>query len=79
MKAILVIDMPECCNKCNLIDNVTGNCLVGIVDGYDYKTIRRGCPLKPMPEKISKENIYWSDIERDTWNGCLDELLGEEE
>ena len=81
-KAILPIDKSESCTSCLLgIYNKGWFCLgtnkdIDITDRYN---IPEWCPLKPMPQKISKGNIFMSAIERDTWNACIDEILGETE
>jgi hypothetical protein len=57
-KAILVIDMPKCCDECFALDDngdypfclITGECR-----GYTFRTREQKmdkCPLKPAPEKI---------------------------
>lgn len=89
MKAILVIDIPKCCEECQLInshyDNEYG---LQTYCGVDYHRIKEKnkkdlCPLKPMPRKekgrywhngIAKENTYVCG-----WNDCIDEILGEQE
>lgn len=94
-KAILVIDMPSCCEKCRLINSHYDNdygwqtyC------GADYHRIREKnkkyfCPLKEMPQKKiklkgrGKDHCEYSLLEqleyKKGWNDCLDTLLGEEE
>ena len=85
-KAILVIDMPSCCNDCSLVfsDNHGWWCPVRINDGEeidvykDYVEFHKKpdwCPLKPVPKQI-KVN-YGSD-EQDWekgYNSCLEEIL----
>ena len=74
-KAILVIDMPNGCNECD------------IMCPQYYATIKKeklkcgmkphNCPLKPMPEhsRTGKSDYYqWGDWE-DGWNACIDGLL----
>lgn len=81
-KAVLVINMPKCCNECFAFN-----------DDYDYPFCiitqeQRGygfnarenkmnkCPLKEMPEKLEGNNsikYQWGDYE-DGWNHCLDLL-----
>ena len=59
-KAILVIDMPSCCNECKIrfddeysnwcpYDNPEPN---GVFQYVENGTKPDWCPLKPMPEKI---------------------------
>ena len=83
-KAILVIDMPSCCNVCTF-NNAIGECkFVGYVDEALSRSLRYvGCPLKPMPEKREKptDNSYDFGFakEIDGYNICIDEITGEEE
>lgn len=61
-KAILVVDMPKCCNECSLMfkDEYSYWCPVQCdenkTDLYEnYIKIKQKpnwCPLKPLPEKI---------------------------
>lgn len=57
-KAILVIDMPNCCNECFALDD-NGNyytCLITQEQkGFRFKAREQKmdkCPLKPIPEKV---------------------------
>ena len=75
MKAILIINMPECCAECPL-DYDTMNCL-GMDEymetmGYDGKP--EWCPLRPMPQRKLEWN--WGSGARE-WNACLDEIMGD--
>lgn len=81
-KAILVIDMPDGCNKCEfgLHQDININ-YCKVLERYNYndniKLIR--CPLKPMPEKSFTGNsdyFQWGDWE-DGYNACIDEILGD--
>jgi len=86
MKAILVIDMPETCSKCELHgkDMEGIYCEVCSEKDYikEYKGIPSWCPLKPMPEKkwVAKgfDRIMENNKEHLMslgWNDCLEELL----
>ena len=78
MKAILVIDMPTNCNKCEVkCDGYTAK-------QYAEKGITRPnwCPLRPLPDE--KEDLFYPCNEyvravNEGWNACLDEILGETE
>ena len=82
-KAILVIDMPKCCDECFALDD-NGDyplCLVTEeIKGYTFRSREQKmdkCPLKPIPEKMKgNESIYyqWGDYE-DGWNHCIDILI----
>ena len=56
-KAILVIDMPSCCEECFALDFHGDYPMCMVTDeqrGYNFNTRARRmphCPLKPMPEK----------------------------
>ena len=87
MKAILVIDMPECCCACDYC-NEFGICkYVGNVHDAFYRGLRYiKCPLKPMPEKkILDEELFMSGNFRliqarfTGWNDCIDTITGETE
>ena len=84
-KAILVIDMPSCCNECKIrfddeysnwcpYDNPEPN---GVFQYVENITKPKWCPLKPVPE----EQDVWYEDERSDWergyNNCLREITGE--
>ena len=87
MKAILVIDMPNCCADCQFKDSGTdfrtneitffcraNSCIIKNID----EEVSKRCPLKLLPEK----ELDWFDGEDDYvrgYNACIDEILGEEE
>lgn len=53
MKAILVIDMPDCCEYCDCYFN-NGNCAFCCItrtDIEDSLLTNDDCPLKPMPKE----------------------------
>ena len=83
-KAILVVDMPSSCSKCQLIDcynncPATGLCLEREMGTEQFeKKIYDKCPLKPMPEKITSwkgKSTNYQQGHRDGYNACIDELL----
>lgn len=83
-KAILVIDMPNDCDECQL--NSNGYC-VGLqeyallnewVEDAPYYSLKKkgDCPLKPMPNKrvpdgSETDQIYGCYV---GWNTCLKEI-----
>lgn len=80
-KAILVIDMPSCCDECFALDD-NGDypfCLITQEQrGYNFRTREQKmdrCPLKPAPELQDK----WYD--NDDWiigyNNCVHEIIGD--
>ena len=82
-KAVLVIDMPTCCDECFALDD-NGDYPMCIITqeqrGYTFRTREQKmdrCPLQQMPEKshTGKSDYYqWGDWE-DGWNACIDGLL----
>lgn len=86
-KAILVIDMPSCCEECSLMwkdeysDFCPVKCAENKTDIYNYThthTKPDWCPLKPAPE----EQMIWYEDGRSDWergyNNCVYEILGRE-
>lgn len=87
-KAILIIDMPECCSECKFLnDNYDyPECIVtGETRGYMFKTREMRmdrCPLRPVPEKYEIDRSKCSDPFYDFgfeygYNQCIYEILGE--
>lgn len=59
-KAVLVIDMPESCDVCNLVEMVNGKLYCGVPGcgelAEDYVACRaEWCPLVPLPEKMDSQ------------------------
>ena len=80
-KAILVIDMPESCDKCPLFHGFYTDMTCGANNcGIDYpypKDFRQNwCPLKEIPDRKDvnwlADNAGWLC----GWNDCLKEILG---
>jgi len=87
-KAILVIDMPSCCNECSLMckDEYSYYCPIKCeenkTDLYDnYIMFHRKpdwCPLKPMPKKLYVGIDGIMDCTNDFpygWNACINKLI----
>lgn len=83
-KAILVIDIPNSCEKCPLFHGFYTDMTCGANNyGIDYpypKDFRQDwCPLKCIPKK--RKEKYAADVgDRDCgfidgWNACIDEIL----
>lgn len=53
-KAILIIDMPECCKNCMcyVLGAKANFCEITRFAIFDNTTKPSHCPLKPVPEKI---------------------------
>ena len=85
-KAILVIDMPSCCNECKIrvddeysnwcpYDNPEPN---GVWKYVDNGTKPDWCPLKPVPKKLYVGIDGIMDCTNDFpygWNACINEIL----
>lgn len=78
-KAVLVMDMPKECGKCNLYDPEYDVCEA--TDKY-VRTFGKPdwCPLRELPEK-KEDNANNSEAFacfKLGYNACIDELLGGE-
>ena len=80
-KAILVIDMPSCCDECFALDD-NGDYPFCIITqeqrGYNFRTREQKmdrCPLKPAPE------LQYKQHDNDDWiigyNNCVHEIIGD--
>ena len=78
-KAVLVIDMPSCCNECKIrfddeysnwcpYDNPEPN---GVFQYVKNGTKPDWCPLKELPEKVEVFMDDWAD----GYNACLEDVL----
>lgn len=83
-KAVLIMDMPECCADCQLADDDPSGLYCVLADDYydgsDSSEDRASfCPLRELPEKIPELKSGYEDlstsIRRVGWNACLDEIL----
>lgn len=85
-KAVLIMDMPECCADCQLADDDPSGLYCVPADKYydgEESTEDRAswCPLRELPEKMPDlehgyENVEKSII-RTGWNACLDAIAKE--
>lgn len=87
-KAVLVMDMPECCVDCccGYFERYTKELnLVCGATGEDANNVEKPdwCPLRELPEKIPDLKSGYEDfstsIRRVGWNACLDEILKDDE
>lgn len=90
-KAILVMDIPECCADCQLADDDPSGLYCVFADDYydgsDSSEDRASfCPLRELPEKNPsnpelKPGVYYTEkgyeVYKRGWNACLDEILEE--
>lgn len=84
-KAVLVMDMPDCCADCPCSfferSNPKLNLICGIVQ-EDANNVGKPywCPLRPVPEKILEQKSGYEDIRttmrREGWNACIDAIGG---
>lgn len=87
-KAILIMDMPEYCTECPLLDG-NDECILQDEDSNafadTFNQLREGCPLRELPERketICYENDDWRTLITKTmnkgWNACLKAIEGSE-
>lgn len=72
-KAILVIDMPESCDKCPLLFRHKEERCCWAEGRNSFTTKPSWCPLKSVPDKVEVFMDDWAD----SYNACLKEILGE--
>lgn len=83
MKAILVIEMPSACEKCNFhqygICHAVRKCITGTPK--ELKSKPDWCPLNPMIEKKDRNKVVGDYLRGrcDGYNVCIDEILGDKE
>ena len=81
-KAMLIMDMPSCCDKCEL--KVLPNPWAFMICGKTKKHIDtsserpKWCPLREVQQKKTKtiEMPLMEMCEIDGYNSCIDEILG---
>lgn len=87
-KAVLVMDMPERCDKCLLLLKIPQKdglalCLARPTNGQEEYNPKREkswrpdwCPLRELPErkKLTYTDLC-TDCEASGWNACLDKIL----
>ena len=92
-KAVLVMDMPERCDKCLLLLKIPQKdglalCLARPTNGQEEYNPKREkswrpdwCPLRELPEKIPDLEHGYENVEksitRTGWNACLDAIAKE--
>lgn len=83
-KAVLVMDMPECCADCPCSfferDNPILNLICGVTQEDAYNVGKPDwCPLRELPEKIPESKSEYekvtTSVKRIGWNECLDTML----
>ena len=83
MKAILVIDMPNNCEECNII-YFQGHGGRSTCDSGDWSKRPSWCPLKPLPIKKEQFNSWERDFRNEAsyragYNDCLEDIIEETE
>ncbi len=92
-KAILVMDMPERCDKCLLLLKIPQKdglalCLARPTNGQEEYNPKREkswrpdwCPLRELPEKMPDLEHGYENVEKSItrigWNACLDAIAKE--
>lgn len=92
-KAVLVMDMPERCDKCLLLLKIPQKdglalCLARPTNGQEEYNPKREkswrpdwCPLRELPEKMPDLEHGYENVEksiiRTGWNACLDAIAKE--
>ena len=75
-KAILIIDMPECCGECKM----SGTDVCRKWNMKDLSTFPKDCPIMEVPEKDNK--CYFPDEYQEGysngWNACIRKILRED-
>ena len=80
-KVMLIMDMPESCEKCKLSSCLVpigvGICFVGRENFDDMTKVQDWCPLRELPQ-TKDENAEYYKIERYRargWNDCIEAIL----
>lgn len=83
-KAVLAMDMPECCADCPCSfferENPKLNLICGPA-GDDANNVGKPdwCPLRPMPEEREENHTgTYKDNFNEGWNACIDAIGGGE-
>lgn len=90
MKAVIIIDMPERCDTCQVRHMGLAYCNVGRFSTSHYasgKPVDQSkrhpkCPARPIPMKMSAPTYRDYDMRRDAlnyyagWNDCIDRITG---
>lgn len=80
-KAVLVMDMPECCADCQLADDDPSGLYCVPADKYydgEESTEDRAsfCPLRELPEKKERRiGEHGERMFRAGFNACLNEIM----
>ena len=77
MKAILVIDMPNNCEECNII-YFQGHGERSTCDSGDWSKRPSWCPLRPLPERKDVPEYLETNRDWEAWgyDQCIAEILG---
>lgn len=83
-KAVLIMDMPECCRKCPLC-SIYEACMANKMKKTDVnarKSKPDWCPLRELPDEHNIDATWvgegWALFNKG-WNACLDAVTGEEQ
>lgn len=81
-KGIIIIDISESCNDCDMMCTDVNGDKFCFVNGFDEPIENDKpdwCPINSMPEKIthkSRQGLLQEQVAIG-WNLCIDEILGE--
>ena len=75
-KAILVMDMPSCCDECDVICT---QYYTAIKDkNFENYMKPNNCPLRELPQKKDKDRTHYDTDYNYAlgYNDCIDDILG---
>lgn len=86
-KVALVMDMPESCSKCLML-NSSDECILQDEDANfvadTWEKLRRGCPLVELPERMDAlkasatvEGCLHPVEYAQGFNACIDKIVGQ--
>lgn len=77
-KAMLIMDMPKCCDRCLLkvkANYGTGKCVINDSVIGDIHRRQDWCPLREAPRKITERTRLCNKWYAQGYNACVDEIL----
>lgn len=86
-KGIIVIDIPETCDKCKMgFDNECSGmfeCFLSPTRELDNSEKQKPdwCPIQSVPDKLSGDSEPYDEYDTGYctgWDSCLEKILGEE-
>ena len=79
-KAVLVMDMPRCCDECSVICEQYYSAVKN--ESFNNNMKPNNCPLREVPQKKDETKSDWFyeqmvSAYAQGYNKCIDEILGE--